>query len=151
MIEIVLQYFTLYALSTIKFIFGPVLGVTYGLSIPETVILNTMGMVTPAYLIRIFGDRIRRLYKRWFVKEGQKIFTRKNRVFVRVWKKWGLAGVAFLVPLILMPIPGAIIANTFSKDTSPYIRWLWFFGALFSTFMSFVLRFGTNLIRDLLF
>lgn len=146
--EIFLQYFSVYILSTLKFIFGPALGVTYGLSIPETVLLNTAGMVTPAYLVRLFGDKIRYYYKKWFVRKDQKIFTKKNRTFVKVWKKYGLPGVAFLVPLILMPIPGAIIANTFSEDTRPYIRWLWFFGALYSIFMSFFLRFGKDLISD---
>ena len=148
--ELILQYLTIYALSMVKFIFGPALGVTYGLSIPETVIINTLGMVTPAYLLRIFGDRIRDLYRRWFIRKNQKIFTRRNRTFVRVWRRWGLPGVAFLVPIIIMPIPGAIIANTFSSDTRPYIRWLWFFGALFSTIMSFALRFGVDLFRGLL-
>ena len=144
--EVFLQYFSVYILSTLKFIFGPVLGVTYGLGIAETVILNTAGMVTPAYLVRLFGDKIRYYYKKWFVRKDQKVFTKKNRTFVRVWKKYGLPGIAFLVPVILMPIPGAIIANTFSEDTRPYIRWLWIFGALYSIFMSFFLRFGKDLI-----
>lgn len=144
--EIFLQYFSVYILSTLKFIFGPALGVTYGLGIPETVFLNTLGMVTPAYLVRLFGDKIRYYYKKWFVKKDQKIFTKKNRTFVKVWNKYGLPGVAFLVPLILMPIPGAIIANTFSEDTRSYIRWLWIFGALYSIFMSFLLRFGKDLL-----
>ena len=144
----IFQYFTVYILSTVKFIFGPALGVTYGLGIPETVFLNVLGMVTPAYLVQLFGDKIRIYYKKWFIKKDRKIFTKRNRTFVKVWKKYGLAGVAFLVPLILMPIPGAIIANTFSKNTWPYIKWLWIFGAIFSTFMSFFLRFGKDLLSD---
>lgn len=146
--EQIIQYLTIYILSTLKFIFGPALGVTYGLSVPETVFFNTLGMVTPAYLVRIYGDKIRLLYKKWFVKKSQKIFTKKNRTFVKVWNKFGLPGVAFLVPLILMPIPGAIIANMFSEDTRLYIRWLWIFGVLYSTLMSIFLRFGADLLRD---
>ncbi|MEM9325629.1 MAG: hypothetical protein AAGA85_08235 [Bacteroidota bacterium] len=145
--ELFFQYLTIYALSTLKFIFGPALGLTYGLSIPETIFFNTLGMVTPAYLLRIFGDRMRQLYRRWFIRKDQRIFTKRNRTFVRVWRRWGLPGVAFLVPLILMPIPGAIIANTFSTDTRPYIRWLWLFGALYSLGASLILRFGLDLFR----
>ncbi len=147
--ELILQYLTIYLLSAVKFIFGPALGVTYGLSIPETVILNTLGMVTPAYLLRIFGDRIRDIFRRWFIRKDQRIFTRRNRIFVRVWRRWGLPGVAFLVPIILMPIPGAIIANAFSTDTRPYIRWLWFFSAVDSLIMSYFLRFGVDLFKGL--
>ncbi len=147
--ELILQYLTIYLLSAVKFIFGPALGVTYGLSIPETVILNTLGMVTPAYLLRIFGDRIRDIFRRWFIRKDQRIFTRRNRIFVRVWRRWGLPGVAFLVPIILMPIPGAIIANAFSTDTRPYIRWLWVFSAIDSLLMSYFLRFGVDLFKGL--
>ena len=130
----------------VKFIFGPTLGTAYGLSIPITVLLNTLGMVTPAYLVSFFGNKIRRFYKRWWLRKKKKVFTKRNRRFVRVWNKYGLRGVAFLVPFILMPIPGALVANTFSKDTTLYIKWLWIFGGIISLITSCILKFGKDIL-----
>ncbi len=49
-------------------------------------------------------------------KVPQKIFSKRSRKFVRIWRKYGLIGVAFLTP-VLFSIPiGTIIANSFENN-----------------------------------
>jgi len=42
----------------------------------------------------------------------KKVFTRRNRRFVKIWNRYGLMGVAFLTPVIFSIPIGTIIANS---------------------------------------
>ncbi len=42
----------------------------------------------------------------------KKVFTKRNRSIVKIWKKYGLYGIAFLTPVILSIPIGTIIANS---------------------------------------
>lgn len=48
-----------------------------------------------------------------YVEKGapKKIFTKRNRRIVKIWKKFGLAGIAFITPCIISIPVGTIIAN----------------------------------------
>ena len=49
-------------------------------------------------------------------KSPRKIFSKRSRKIVRIWRKYGLMGVAFLTP-VLFSIPiGTIIANSFETN-----------------------------------
>lgn len=50
-------------------------------------------------------------------KTGSKrIFTKRNRRIIRIWKKYGLAGIAFVTPCIISIPVGTIVANSFVKN-----------------------------------
>ncbi|MBI2721545.1 MAG: hypothetical protein HYX39_05170 [Bacteroidetes bacterium] len=51
------------------------------------------------------------------------IFTKRNRKIIRIKQKFGLAGIAFLTPLLSMPI-GAFVAEKFYKDKRKVIIYL---------------------------
>ena len=43
----------------------------------------------------------------------KKVFTKRNRKIVTIWKKYGLVGLAFITPVILSIPIGTIIANSY--------------------------------------
>src|SRR3954463_13358335 len=93
--------------SMIKFILGPVGGHVAKLHFVTTVVVTILGMMIMVILFTYFGDWIKS--KIPFFRKRKK-FTSRNRRFVQIWKKFGLAGVAFLTPLFLTPIGGTLLA-----------------------------------------
>lgn len=133
MMTTVLKYFSVYFLSSIKFIFGPALGIiAYDLPIVAVIILTALGMMTTVYLFTFFGEQMRSFFKK-FRKKERKVFTKKNRQFVRIWRRFGLKGVCFLTPLILTPPGGAILINVLGSKKSLIIKWMWISAIFWST------------------
>ncbi|HYG38819.1 MAG TPA: hypothetical protein VD908_09375 [Cytophagales bacterium] len=127
MINEVLKYLTVYFFSTWKFVGGPLSGYFSGLSILETSIFTVLGMMTTVLIISFVGRKIRATF---FSKRKKKLFTKKNRKVVFVWKRYGLPGVAFLTPVIFSPIIGASVAASFGERPGKIFFYM-FFSAIF--------------------
>lgn len=112
MFEEILNYGAVYLGSMFKFVLGPVYGAAAELSFLETFIFSFLGMMTTVTIVTLLGDSIREKLVALFKRE-RKLFTPRNRKIVRIWSKYGVVGVAFLTPLLLSPIGGALIANSF--------------------------------------
>lgn len=112
MLERILNYAAVYLGSMFKFLLGPIAGTASQLSVWETALLTFMGMMTTVFLVSLFSDEWRKKLV-WKFKRDKRLFTRKNRQLVRLWSRYGLHGVAFITPIFLMPIGGAIIAMSF--------------------------------------
>jgi hypothetical protein len=54
----------------------------------------------------------------------KKLFTKRNRNIVKVWKKYGLYGIAFLTPVILSIPIGTIIANSLVSNRKKVILYM---------------------------
>ena len=145
--EEIWKYLTVFLLSSLKFIFGPTLGNSYGFPMPVTAILTALGMMLPVYLFTYFGEKMRGLLER-FKKKDRKKFTKKNRRFVSVWNKYGVKGVALLTPLLLTPIGGAILANVFSSHRGEIIKWMWIASLFWAFVLSFVVKYAYWIIRE---
>ncbi|MBD0260387.1 MAG: hypothetical protein ICV83_32120 [Cytophagales bacterium] len=114
MFEQVAKYFTVFLSSMIKFIGGPLSGTAFGLSWVETCIFTVLGMMTSVVIFSLLGAEVRsRLFNRR--KKKRRLFTSRNRRIVRIWRRYGLTGVAFLTPLIFSPILGTIVASSFGE------------------------------------
>ena len=147
---IALKYLVVYALSAIKIIFGPTLGLAYGFSILETWLLSLAGMMTTVYILSYFGTEIKTLTERIFVrKKKRKIFTPKTRRFVRIWRKWGVPGIAFLTPILLSPIGGAFLINALGGKRPEIFKWMWIFGSTWALILTLLTRYAGWLLRDL--
>jgi hypothetical protein len=46
----------------------------------------------------------------------RKVFTRRNRRMVKVWRRYGLLGVAFLTPVVFSIPVGTIVANSLVRN-----------------------------------
>ncbi len=80
-------------------------------------------------------------YKKKFNKNHKKVvFTRSTRRFVRIKRRFGLAGLAFITPLISQPI-GAFFAEKFFKDKTKVILYLSVSVVLWSVMLYFILLF----------
>ena len=102
-------------LTMLKFIFGPTLGYAGGFSLPVTILITITGMMCSVVLFTFLGKLLReRVLKRFFSR--RKLFSRRNRRFVIIWKKYGVKGVAFLTPLLLTPIGGTLLLASFGSS-----------------------------------
>jgi hypothetical protein len=139
----IIKCLAVFGLSMLKFLAGPLLGINSGLSFLETTLFTTLGMMTSVFLFtNILGDK----FHAWILKtfnKNPKLFTKKNRRKVRIWRTYGLKGVAFLTPVIFSPIGGTIVANSFGESRKK----IYFYMFLSSVFWSITYSLALLLLR----
>ena len=108
------KYFTVFSVSAFKFILGPVTGYFLELTLLETIITTVLGMMATVIIIAYAGGTIRAKILQLFFSK-RRIFTPRNRKVVKIWRKYGIWGVAFLTPLLFSPPVGAAIAVSFGE------------------------------------
>ncbi|MGA0559304.1 hypothetical protein ACO2Q8_21775 [Larkinella sp. VNQ87] len=111
------KYLSVLVASMVKFIGGPVTGVAMGLNWLETWAFTVVGMMASVVLVTYAGAILRNLMNR-FRRPAPRRFSSRTRLAVRVWKRSGMAGIAFLTPLLLTPIGGTILAVSFKVSRS---------------------------------
>lgn len=109
------KYLSVIITSTIKFAGGPLTGAALGLTWIETAICTVLGMMITVVVITYAGAAIQALIKR-FRSVPPKRFTKRTRMAIRIWKRFGMTGIAFLTPLLLTPIGGTILALSFGVN-----------------------------------
>ena len=142
MFERILNYGAVYLGSMFKFIFGPLAGAK-NLTVLETALFTFLGMMTVVFILSLMKDEFRRKLI-WRLKRDKRLFTRKNRQLVRIWGKYGLRGVAFLTPLMLMPIGGSLIAFSFGSKRAHVLKYM----AISAFFWSIVTSFAVHQFYD---
>ncbi|GGZ23296.1 hypothetical protein GCM10007049_15250 [Echinicola pacifica] len=112
MIEYILQFLAIYTVCLFKFLGGPLLGNAANYSILEIVIVTVSGMMTSVIVFAYLGEWIKSV---WTIKvrKNPKRFSKKTRIIVKVWQKFGAIGVAAITPLFLTPIGGTILLASF--------------------------------------
>ena len=120
-------------MSMLKFVIGPVTGIYAGLSIVETALLTTLGMMT-SVLLFTYGGTVARDW--WFTtfRHDRKLFSPRNRKIVKFWLKYGIKGLAFFTPIIFSPIVGTLLAVSFGESKERIFRFM-LIGALFWGFV----------------
>jgi hypothetical protein len=73
-------------------------------------------------------------------KPAKKIFTRRNRKVVRIWRKYGLFGIAFLTPVFLSIPIGTILANSLVDNRRKIIIYMFFSLLLWSVTLTTLLQ-----------
>ncbi len=113
--------------STIKFIGGPLAGLGSQLNYWETYLCTVVGMMITVTLLSYIGTPARQ----WIAdklqskrKKQKKVFTKRNRRIVKVWKQYGMKGVAFLTPLLLTPPGGTLIAISFGEQRKKIVLYM---------------------------
>lgn len=72
-----------------------------------------LGIAVFSYL----GNGLQSIRAKLFpARAPKKIFTSRNRLIVKIRRSYGLAGIAFLTPLVLTVPVGAILANSMYKN-----------------------------------
>jgi hypothetical protein len=112
MSEYLITFAGIYFLCLFKFIAGPLLGAAAGYSLIEIIFVTVLGMMTSVFLFTFLGEWFK---KNWtiIIKRKSKKFSKRTRNTIKVWKKFGIWGIAFLTPLILTPIGGTVVLTSF--------------------------------------
>lgn len=98
-----------------KFMFGPITGEFNGLPMWLTIPVSVAGMMTSVLVFSYIGEKLQQIWVTRF-RPASKRFSKRNRIIVSVWGKFGLGGLAFLTPLLLSPMVGTILAVSFGES-----------------------------------
>ena len=128
--ETLLKYLAVFLVSMAKFLFGPILGESSGLSFLESCIFTILGATSTAVIIMYGGQKVRAIIVAKTAKKKKKVFSKKSRIIVKVWRKYGVLGIAFLTPILLSPIGGPIIASILDAPVAKTVRYI-FISCLF--------------------
>lgn len=147
MFEYLFKIVSVFALSMIKFIGGPLSAAYMGLHFWEAVVFTILGMMFSVYTFTYFGIQIRSWY---YLRMGnkRKIFSLKSRKLVTLWKSYGLQGVAFLTPILLSPIGGSLMAVSFGANRRKILGYMFvsalFWGVVLNIFTYYLKSFFTS-------
>jgi hypothetical protein len=138
------KYISVFLASMFKFIGGPAMGMAFGLTFWETVLLTILGMMTSVLLVSTFGPGFRNWLDKIF-RRNRKVFTKRNRRFVTLWRKYGMFGVSFLTPVVFSPVLGALLVNAFGGSKKKILTYM----LISAIFWSFLLTKFSYLIPQL--
>ena len=146
--EEILKAIPVYFSSMLKFIFGPLGGYAAGLELVTTILTTVAGMMTVVLSFTYAGNWIReKVINRFFGK--RKKFSDNNRKFVKIWKKYGLVGVAALTPIFLTPIGGTLLAISSGSPKEKIILFMFVSASVWAVIFSVtVYFFGNEILPD---
>ena len=118
-----LKYLSVALASMLKFFGGPITGVILKLSWLETAFSSAFGMMVSVVVLTFAGKGVQALVKK-HRKTPSKRFSRTNRLAVRIWKKFGIIGIAFLTPPLFTPLFGPLLAVAFRVPRTSIFLWM---------------------------
>lgn len=108
------------------------------MNILTTILTTVAGMMTVVIAFAFFGDLIKKhIISRFFRKKQP--FSERNRKFVRIWRKYGLAGVAALTPLLFTPIGGVLLAMSFGSPRDKLIIYMFISASFWSVALTLLI------------
>jgi len=141
------KYISVYLISMLKFIGGPTVGSAVGLSFLETVVLSVLGMMSTVSIVSFIGPG----FRKWIVSKfnpQKKLFTKRNRRYVRIWRKYGVIGVSFITPIVLSPLLGTLLVHAFGGSKKKILGYMLvsaiFWSLILSTIFHLVPILGVN-------
>ena len=144
--EELLKAVPVYFSCMVKFFFGPLGGYAAGLTLLTTILTTVAGMMTVVLLFAYFGTFIRDKIAARIMRK-QRLFSPKNRQLVRIWRRFGITGVAALTPVLFTPIVGAAIAVSFGAPRHTMILSMFISASVWSVIISVIVYvFGDGII-----
>ncbi len=122
MLDTILEFASVIALSSLKMLPGLGLGLVYQMSAFELFICLSAGGILGVFLFTMAGEQIRNYFKARRKRKGKErtkpVKIKKARRILRIWNKYGLIGVAILTPPMISPPFGSIISVAFRENRS---------------------------------
>lgn len=146
----ILKIISVIGISSVKHTFGGIpLAYVYGYNYLQVALLtatgSTLGVLFYIFLSKYLFQCFRYIIPEPKDKPDRRIFTAKNRWIVKIKRKWGLYGIAFLTPPLLSIPIGTTIAASIYKDK----RKVFFFLLASILFWSFLGSFVSIPIKNL--
>ncbi|NJN41808.1 MAG: hypothetical protein HC811_05825 [Flammeovirgaceae bacterium] len=143
MLEEILKALPVALSSTVKFIFGPLGGYALQLPLITTICATIVGAMTSVVAFTFFGDWMRaKIVDRFF--KNRKVDPQKEEERKMLWKKYGLPGTAFLMPLILTPIGGTVLAVSFGSSKKRILMYMFISATFWAIVLSSIVYFFGN-------
>jgi membrane protein DedA with SNARE-associated domain len=145
----ILKAIPIYFSSMLKFILGPAGGYAVGLNLVTTILTTVSGMMTVVFLFTFFEKWIRtKIFGRF---KKRKINLKRAARLEKLWKRYGLIGVALLTPIILTPIGGTLLAVSSGSPKDKIIFYMFVSASFWSVVFSMIFYFfGNQVLPDIL-
>ena len=143
------EIFGIVFLSSVKFLFAPSLAISAGFGYLKTIVITFCGGSIGILFFYFFGTWVMKKIKPKNTsisiseKNKKKIFTRTNKMIVRIKAKYGLLGLSFITPAIIsIPIGSILAAKYFRKNpkTLSYLLISLFFWCILLTSISYLFK-----------
>lgn len=138
------KYFTVIALTALKFFNGPIAGIVMDLTWYETAICSIIGMMAMVTLMSFLGKQIQ-IWISNYRKTKPKLFSKRSRFAVKIWLKLGVWGIACFTPLFFTPIGGTLLALSFKVPIPKILLSM----LVFAVFWGIVLTFAIFQVSEL--
>ena len=144
-----LKAIPIYFSCMLKFILGPAGGYAVGLNLITTILTTVAGMMTVVFLFTFFETWIRtKIFGRF---KKRKINLKRAERLAKLWKRYGLIGVALLTPIILTPIGGTLLAVSSGSPKDKIIFYMFVSASFWSVVFSVTFYFfGDQVLPDIL-
>ena len=146
MLSNLMKYIIVYLISMFKFIGGPAFGAAYDLNIAITAAMTILGMMTSVVIISFFGIKFRNWIQKKYRFE-KKLFTKRNRRLVRIWRGYGEFGVSFFTPILFSPVIGTLLVTALGGKRKKVITYM----LISSIFWSLIIASLSDFLIDILF
>ncbi len=148
--EEILKALSIYLSSMLKFILGPIGGKAVGLSLITTMVVTAAGMMTVVVALTYFGEYIREKIIDRLFKRSDKPKSKQRRKWMVFFRKYGLAGISFLTPLLFTPVGGTLLAVSFTKEREKIIFYMFISACAWSVILTLAVYFGYDAIVDMI-
>lgn len=111
-------------ISSVKHLVGFATAATYNFTWGESFLYPALGGILGVAFFIFLSQSAQKLYKGIFPKRKKKkrVFTRFSRFIVRIKRRFGLAGIAFLTPWILtIPVGTMISCRLYKNKTQVFL------------------------------
>ncbi len=120
----ILEILLILITSMVKFAFSPLLSLTLGYSLPQTILITGLGGCIGVTVFFLGSGWILGRIEDWrltAINDGRRVsprsFTRTNKMIVKVKRNQGLNGLAVITPIIIsIPIGTILAAKYFRHD-----------------------------------
>lgn len=142
------KYFTVIALTALKFFNGPIAGIVMDLTWYETAICSIIGMMLMVTLMSFLGKQAQ-IWISNYRKTKPKLFSKRSRFAVKIWLKLGIWGIACFTPLFFTPIGGTLLALSFKVPIPKILFAMLVFAVFWGVLLTFAI-FQVSELRHLL-
>lgn len=129
------KYLSVAFAASIKFFGGPITGLAFKLSYWEIALSTMTGMMVSVLITAFLGEKIQEKFLK-----NQKLFSKRTRLAVKTYRKFGLLGIACLTPLLFTPIGGTLIALSFKIPIPKIIIYMLCFAIFWGLIVTFLIQ-----------